>query len=133
MNTQAIHRSRGNIAFQGKTESYSRGSPDRLISKYIYYFDNDRYIDVINQLKQKNMNFKPKNEKETLALDLASKLSDLANLPLYISYAYRFPEGILRKALGDVMEVPIGKIKKTRGALFNHLVQKYARENNPGD
>jgi hypothetical protein len=74
------------------------------------------------------MNFKPKNEKEALALDLASKLSDLANLPLYISYAYKFPERILRRAVGDVMEVPIGKIRRTRGALFNHLVQKYAKE-----
>jgi hypothetical protein len=75
------------------------------------------------------MNFKPKNEKEVLALDLASKLSDLANLRLYLSYAYKYPESLLRKALGDVMEVPIGKIRKTRGALFNHLVQKYAKDN----
>lgn len=74
------------------------------------------------------MNFKPKNEKEALALELASRLSDLANLRLYISYAYKYPEGVLRKSLGEAMEVPFRNIKKSRGALFNHLVQKYAKE-----
>jgi len=75
------------------------------------------------------MTFKPTNEKELLALDFAYKLNDLANLPLYLSYANKYPESLLRKALGDVMEIPISKIKRTRGALFNHLVQKYAKDN----
>jgi hypothetical protein len=101
------------------------------ISKYIF-ISITIYIDVANQLKKRNMNYKPKNEKEALALELASKLSDLANLRLYISYAYKYPESVMRKALGEVMEVPFGKIRKSRGALFNHLVQKYAKEN-PGD
>jgi hypothetical protein len=78
------------------------------------------------------MVFEPTNEKELLALDIAYKLNDLANLPLYLSYANKYPETILRKACGEVMEVPIIKIKRTRGALFNHLVQRYAKEN-PGD
>lgn len=78
------------------------------------------------------MTFKPQTEKELLAADLAEKLNDLANLPLYLSYVNKYPERILRKALGEAMEVPAGKIKKTRGALFNHLVQKYGKEN-PGN
>ncbi|MDA8161946.1 MAG: hypothetical protein M0022_03435 [Desulfobacteraceae bacterium] len=77
------------------------------------------------------MTFKPKNEKELLAADIANKLNDLANLPLYISYANKYPESFLRKTLGDVMEVPARKITKTRGALFNFLVQRYG-EKNPG-
>lgn len=78
------------------------------------------------------MTFKPQTEKEVLAVDIAYKLNDLANIPLYISYANKYPEGVLLKALGEALEVPQQKIKKTRGALFNHLVQKYARESNSG-
>ena len=78
------------------------------------------------------MNFKPQNEKELLAADLAQELNDLPNLPMYIAYANKYPEGLLRKALGAAMEMPQNKIKRTRGALFNHLVQRYAKEN-PGD
>lgn len=79
------------------------------------------------------MTFKPQTEKELLAADLAYKLNDLPNLPMYIAYANKYPEVLLRKASGAAMEMPQNKIKKTRGALFNHLVQKYARESNPGD
>lgn len=79
------------------------------------------------------MTFKPKNEKELLAVDMAYKLNDVANLPLYISYANRYPASLLRKAMGEVMEIPLSNIRKTRGALFNHLVQKYAKQSNPGD
>ena len=79
------------------------------------------------------MTFKPQTEKEVLAVDIAYKLNDLANIPLYISYANKYPESLLRKALGEALEIPLSKIRKTRGALFNHLVQKYAKQSNPGD
>ena len=79
------------------------------------------------------MTFKPQTEKEVLAVDIAYKLSDLPNIPLYISYANKYPESLLRKALGEALEIPLSKIRKTRGALFNHLVQKYAKQSNPGD
>lgn len=77
------------------------------------------------------MDFKPKNEKELLAWDLANNLNDFASLPLYISYANKYSDGLLRKALGDALEVPANKIRKSRGALFNHLVKKYAGQVNP--
>ena len=60
------------------------------------------------------MDFKPKNEKELLAWDLANNLNDFASLPLYISYANKYSDGLLRKALGDALEVPANKIRKTR-------------------
>lgn len=78
------------------------------------------------------MTFKPQTEQELLAVDIAYKLNDLANLALYIAYANKYPENLLRKVLGEVMEIPLSKIKRTRGALFNHLVQKYAKQGNPG-
>ena len=72
--------------------------------------------------------FRPKTRQELLALDLADALNDHNGLALYLSYARRFPEPLLRKVLGEVKEIPLEKIKKSRAALFNHLVQQYAKE-----
>ena len=70
-----------------------------------------------------------KQSKSTeLAMDIASALGDHKNLALYISYSRRYPVWLLRKVLGEVKEIPAEKIKKSRGALFNYLVQKYAKE-----
>jgi len=94
----------------------------------------DSYKDDIDKGKycQSNHNsykvFKPGSEKQLLAMDLADTLGDRDNLPLYLSYAKRYPEQLLRSVLGEVKEVPLNKIKKSRGALFNHLVQKYAKQ-----
>jgi len=72
--------------------------------------------------------FRPRNKQELLALDLAEALNDYQGLALYLSYSKRFPESLLRKVLGQVGEIPSEKIKKSRAALFNYLVQKYAKE-----
>jgi len=116
-----------------------------IISNAHYPIDisikKDNYKDDIDKENYFNSNlnsfkdFKPGNGKELLALDLADALNDRNNLPLYLSYAKRFPEQLLRKVLGEVKEVPLKKIKKSRGALFNHLVQKYAQktDNNSRD
>jgi len=63
-----------------------------------------------------------------LALDLAEALNDRKGLALYISYARRFPESVLRRALGEAKEIPIEQIKRSRAALFNHLIQRYAQD-----
>ncbi|MFA5459789.1 MAG: helix-turn-helix domain-containing protein [Candidatus Paceibacterota bacterium] len=68
--------------------------------------------------------FIPRTREELLAEDLAKALDDYQGLPLYISLAKKYPEAFLRKILGQVKEIPKEKIKKSRGALFNHLVQK---------
>ena len=68
--------------------------------------------------------FKPETKEELLALDLAQGLNDLQGLQFYLSYARRYPESFLRKILAEVRQIPAIKIKKSRGALFNHLVQK---------
>jgi len=88
-------------------------------------------IDIYNENPlglQTPKGFTPRTQKELLAVDIAKALDDTRNLPLYISYARRFSETLLRKVLGEVKEIPTGKIKKSRGALFNYLVQKYAKE-----
>ena len=69
--------------------------------------------------------FKPKTKEDLLALDIASGLHDLENLALYLSYCKKFPEPLIRKTLGKVKEIPDKKIRKSRGALFNYLIQKH--------
>ncbi|MBM4305163.1 MAG: helix-turn-helix domain-containing protein [Deltaproteobacteria bacterium] len=90
---------------------------------------NDNKITRIKNIDISNFKkFKPKTREELLAFDLARSLKDLKGFPLYLSYAKRYPESLLRKILGEVREIPDHKIKKSRGALFNHLIQKYAKE-----
>jgi biotin operon repressor len=72
--------------------------------------------------------FKPGSREELLALDLADALNDRKGLALYLSYARKYPESVLRRILGEVKEVPYARIRKSRAALFNHLVQQYARK-----
>ena len=69
--------------------------------------------------------FHPRTRVELLALDLAEGLGDMEGLGLYLSYARKYPESLLRGLLGAIKEIPDVKIKKSRGALFNHLIQKY--------
>jgi len=73
--------------------------------------------------------FKPKTREELLALDIARELNDLKSLPVYLSYARKYPEFLLRKLLAEVKDMPLNKIKKGRAALFNYLVKKYASKN----
>ena len=71
---------------------------------------------------------KPKTREELLAMDLAQALNDKKSFSLYLSYAKRYPETLLRGILGEANEVPSEKIRKGRAALFNYLVQKYAKQ-----
>ncbi len=73
--------------------------------------------------------FKPKTRKEILAMDLARGLSDSKSFPFYLKFAREHPESLLRKLLGHVKEISPEKIKKSRAALFNHLIQQYAKGN----
>jgi len=83
----------------------------------------------MNSNHNKFKNFIPRNRQELLALDLAERLDDYEGIALYISYSKKYPESILRRVLSQVMEIPDEKIRKSRGALFNHLVKRYGQEN----
>ncbi|GAF91316.1 unnamed protein product [marine sediment metagenome] len=73
--------------------------------------------------------FKPMTRKELLASDLAKGLNDSKSLPFYLSVVRQYPEPLLMKLLGEVREIPSENIKKSRAALFNYLLQQYAKEN----
>ena len=77
--------------------------------------------------------FRPNTREELFAMELAMRLSDTKSLALYISFAKKYDEATLRRFLGVVMEIPANKIKKSRGALFNYLIQKYAEETETKD
>lgn len=99
-------------------------SPNDISIKKIYINDN---IDDNKSFKS-NFSFKgfiPKTKEELLAFDLAEALGDEKGIALYLSYAKRYPEALLRQVLGEVKEIPLNKIKKSRGALFNYLVQRH--------
>jgi DNA-binding MarR family transcriptional regulator len=99
---------------------------------------NDNQLTKINndtdRLKIKKSNFRvpngfqPETREELLAMDLARGLDDLPGLPLYLSYARKYPESLLRIALAEARSIPALKIKKSRGALFNFLIQKNAQK-----
>jgi biotin operon repressor len=72
--------------------------------------------------------FSPKTREELLALDIARELNNLKSLPVYLSYAKKYPEPFLRKLLGEVKEIPMRKIRKGRAALFNYMVKKYGQK-----
>jgi len=68
----------------------------------------------------------PKTREELLAIDLAEGLRNPHGLNLYQSYAQRYPERLLRALLSEVKQVPEGRIKKSRGALFAYLLHRDA-------
>lgn len=72
-------------------------------------------------------NFIPHTPQELLAVDLARGLDDSENLAFYLHCTKHYPEPILRSLFSKVKNVPAEKIKKSRGALFNYLIQKYAK------
>ncbi len=138
----------GNMPYQRFEESNPRGSenptPEKnldgqnsshLSQKGEENLDpNDITIkkDILNNDIDSNFNslkeLAPGVRKEQLASDLAKALDDPAGLRLYLSYAGRYPESFLRKILGVVRRIPDERIKKSRGALFNHLVQRYGQK-----
>ena len=95
---------------------------DNHLTRNINNIDTERTSD------EREKEFTPKTREELLALDLADALNDRKALGLYLSYSRRFPESLLRKALGEAKEIPKEQIRKSRAALFNHLVRKYVKE-----
>lgn len=69
------------------------------------------------------------SDEERLAFQVAEGLGDVKNLRLYKSYCRRYPTEIILTAYVRAREVSPDKIKKSRGALFNFLVQKYGGKN----
>jgi hypothetical protein len=61
-----------------------------------------------------------------LALDIATALDDLKGLALYLKYCRTYPQAVIFRAFADAKEIPLERIRKSRGALFTYLAKKYA-------
>ena len=68
-------------------------------------------------------------KKEQLVQELALSLDDTDALSFYRQCANDYPEELLRKLLTKVLSIPQDKIKKSRGALFTHLLHGHANKN----
>ena len=69
-------------------------------------------------------------DKEKLAFKIAEALGDLDSLALHRKFVDQYAESHLRKILLKVLSIPPESIRKTRGALFTHLVQQHTRKQN---
>lgn len=110
---------------KGDTTSVTRGNTNNnQLTRIINNIDiGNKYFKGFKTYRA----FKPETREELLALDLAEALYDMDGLPLYLSYARKYPEGFLRQVLGKVLEIPSDRIKKSRGVVFNYLVKKYTQ------
>jgi len=73
-------------------------------------------------------NHLPKTREQELAQEIARGLGEEELLPIYLSFVRRYPEDVIRRAYQETIAFPIESIRKTRGAVFNYLLKKYARE-----
>lgn len=90
-----------------------------ILNNYIEYGNN-------RQSTPEYSSFVPTTRQELLALDLAKGLGDPDGLGLYLAFADKHSESVLRRVLAEIRELPADKIKRSRGALFNHIIQKHA-------
>jgi hypothetical protein len=68
-------------------------------------------------------------QEEVLARELSIGLEDIMNLKYYQSITKKYPERLLREIYNHVRQIPPNQIKKSKGALFNYLLQKHGQDN----
>lgn len=67
-------------------------------------------------------------EYSALAEELADALNDRESLMYYEGLLERYTEEKLRDTLRRVLEIPERKIRKSRAAYFNYLMQQYGHQ-----
>lgn len=65
---------------------------------------------------------------EVLAKELSIGLGDMINLKYYQSITKRYSEYLLRRIYDHVRVIPQSQIRKSKGALFNYLLQKHGKD-----
>jgi hypothetical protein len=63
-------------------------------------------------------------KEEKLAREIAEALNDKDSLAIHEAFAQKYTESFLRKILQKVLSIPENQIRKSRGALFTHLVKQ---------
>jgi|GEM_PF-4913481 len=77
--------------------------------------------------ESKAIPFEPKTRADTLALEIAREFADEPHLPAYRSICATHDETLVRRAFSHVKAMPENKIKKSRRALFIHIVKQNAQ------
>jgi hypothetical protein len=85
---------------------------------------NDNIASKLKTFKE----WQPRTREELLAWDLAEALHDTQGFPFYLACAKRYPEDLLRRIASEIKLRPSHKIKKGRGALFNHILNQYGHD-----
>ena len=49
----------------------------------------------------------------------------LGDFELFLGLAKKYPESVLRKFLGEILEIPDDKIKTSRANIFKYLIKQY--------
>ena len=101
----------------------NKNNRTRIINNFV----ND---DMKNSFTERSSgDFKPDTREKLLAIDLAQGLRDVQSVDLYFHYAQTLSESLLRKTLSEVKDLPDKQIRKSRAALFNHIIQNYVKGN----
>lgn len=67
-----------------------------------------------------------KGHEEAVASELAEKLGDPKGIAVYRTIAKEYEESYIRSILSQVLDVPLDRIRTTRGALFTWLIKHHA-------
>ena len=98
-------------------------------TNYNHYLNNNNNVkrNAIKHFKRE----KRIPGKEYLAQEISNQLSDDHSLEFYKKIVDLVPENLIYQALSEVKDTYLmGKVKKSRAALFNSVIQAKARENN---
>ena len=60
-----------------------------------------------------------------LAYEIAYALNDLDSLDFHISVVMQLHEGVVRKIFNQVIAMPDRRIRTSKAAYYNHLVQRH--------
>lgn len=74
--------------------------------------------------------YEPKGEEDHLALEIARGLGEESKLPMYRFYMRHYGKSLVWRVYSEVRAVPTSQIRKSRAALFTHLIRKYATHQN---
>ncbi len=100
---------------------------DNTIKKYKLRNDNVTTDVPLNHFSIESMD--AQHDHRLLAYSICTTFNDEKNLPMYLSYVRKYPLEIIQRACEGAARPQAHKIKRTRGALFNYLVKRYAKEN----
>ena len=72
--------------------------------------------------------FIPKTKQDRLAWTIAQGLGEEDYVAIFPSLVLHYPEQVIQRAYEEALAIPVEKVRKSRGAIFNYLVKKYARQ-----